>query len=294
MIPKLLTKLREAPFCLLSSRYDGLAKQLLQAEKSNTQFILPRATMFADDKVGPCWGDGEPMIPQLEIYGACALIQVRGVLASGVDEMDCFFCGAYDYEWISEQIEMAMEVPGVKNICIAWDSPGGSTIGMESCAEDIADATSAGFSFTHFSGGMVCSAAYRLTLGGELLVTRDAQVGCIGAIYSIIDDSAEGTMEGRALRSFTSDGAGGEAPIKTMGMPYAAVTEEIAAFMAAKVNEAAAPFHAAMLASRPKAQGVALRGGWEFGTQAVANGLADFVADDLEEVVGALAVGNDS
>ena len=290
MIPQLLTRLRTEPWALFGAKWTELTNRLTLAEAGGERFTMPRATMFQAETVGPCWGDGEPMVPQLEVIGRVGVIHVTGPLASGVTAMDLYWLGAYDYEWLAALVEQAAGTPGVENIGIIWDSPGGSVCGVEECAARLAGVAATGKNLEHYSKKMIASAAYRLSLGGRLTVSRSAQVGGFGSIMMALDSSGAAKQNGYEMRVFTSDGKGGETPLKATGAPLTPITETQATFLQSITTESAQWFRSALDAARPGIQGNVLLGGWDFGSTAVANGVADEVLDSVEHWVAALAV----
>lgn len=289
MIPPILNRLRSEPWAIFDANFTSLAKQLERAESGAERFVLPCATMFSNEVVGPCWYNGDPLIPQLEVFGRCAVVQVNGVLATNVGAVDAYFCEAYDYAWLSAFVEQAAGTPGVENILVNWNSPGGSVVGLEECAARLAAVAAAGFNLEHYAARMVASAALRLTLNGRLTVAQSAQVGSLGAIFSILDASQAANQNGYQMHVFSSDGAGGKAPLKEIGVPLSPLSAQQAQFLNDITLESAQWFRAAFDARRPNATGAVLQGGWNFGKTAVANGIADDVIDQVEQLVAILA-----
>ena len=289
MIPQILTRLRSEPWALTQAGFVTLANQLHRAESALERFTMPRATLFETGVVGPVWCTGEPLIPQLEVFGRCAVVHVNGVLANGVGAIDAYFCEAYDYAWLCEFAEQAAAIPGVKNLLVNWNSPGGSVVGLEEAAARLDAVAGRGLTLEHYSARLVASAAYRLTLNGRLTVAQSAQVGCVGSILSAMDSSQAAKSAGYEMHVFTSDGLGNSAPLKSLGVPFTPITDQQKQFLQGVTHEAARWFRAAVDAARPDATGPAMLGGWDFGKTAVANGIADDVIDQIEQLVAILA-----
>lgn len=235
------------------------------------------------DIVGPTM-DGQPLIPQLELINSVALIKVSGPMMNNVGLWDYFFAGAYDYQWLADLHNQAVE-SGASDILIEWDSPGGSVIGG---TELKAQLDASPVPITHFTRGTLASMALRLSLSGDTFATPTAIVGSIGCIAVYYDTNASAKMQGIEAIVFTSNGEGEPSPLKGTGTPGSEITQPQREFIQARVHEAAAEFRADVLRSRPGATGDSMRGGWVYGTQAAKDNLITGTVPNLETLITAL------
>jgi hypothetical protein len=143
----------------------------------------------------------EPM----EIDGnGIAHIEICGTLSKNVSPIEAC-CGAYDYEWLEEDLENAMEA-GVRGIWLEIDSPGGACEGCAEGADLIAEAARK-IPVVVYSDGTCASAAYNLAVSGtKLFGSQSSTWGSIGTIIPWTDESAMWTEEGLAWDPITNTG----------------------------------------------------------------------------------------
>lgn len=287
MIPPLLTRLRTEPFAMASGQFAHLAAELRAAEQGLRHFAQPSAAL-RQDTIGPVDWDGRPLLPQLEIINGVATVQISGALASNVTIWDYIFCGAYDYQWLRDFAAQALASPAVRAFVPLWDSPGGTVQGLDETVQQL-EAFAQQKPLAHFTGGKLCSAAYRLALTGEIYAAPSAIIGSIGCVWSIVDDSRMWENNGLHLELFTSNGAGGSADLKALGASGKPTSEADRAFMRDKVEASAQQFRAAVLAARPSATGISLDGGWVDGREALRDRLIDATISDPAPLLAALA-----
>lgn len=270
-------RIRTEPFCLAPGHVD----RYLAAPAAN--LVIPQMAM-RQDTVGPTDWNGQPMIPQLEMIGDVALIRVSGALMTGVGLWDFFIYGAYDYQWLSDLHAQALE-QNPRAIVIDWDSPGGSVVGGTEMREQLA-ATPC--ELVHFTHGCMASMAYRLATTGQIFATPTSIVGCVGTIAIYTDSSVAASNSGLQVLAFTSDGTGNPSPLKALGNPGVAITEEQKSFVQNRVHESAKGFRDEVLAAFPGATGDAMRGGWVYGTQAVTDKLITGTVPSIEALIAAI------
>ena len=270
-------RIRTEPFAL----HPGHIERYLTPPAANIQ--LPQMALRRDT-VGPVYENGAAMIPQLEMIGDVALIRVSGALMTGVTFWDFFIYGAYDYQWLSDLHAQAIE-QNPRAILIDWDSPGGSVVGGTEMREQLA-ATQC--ELVHFTRAYMASMAYRLATTGQIFATPTSIVGCIGAIAVYTDSSVAASTAGLQVLAFTSDGTGNPSPLKALGNPGIAITDEQKSFVQNRVHESAKGFRDEVLAAFPGATGDAMRGGWVYGSQAVTDKLITGTVPNLETLIAAI------
>ena len=129
----------------------------------------------------------------------------------------------------------------------------------------------------------MCSAAYWLASQcGTVTCTHSANVGSIGVILSWIDCSEAMAKEGYKLVCYQ----GGR--LKSAGIDGREMTAEEDAMFKGRVSKLYDEFREVVTAARPQITDESMQGQAFFGSEAIAAGLVDYVAADLDEVIEAL------
>lgn len=139
----------------------------------------------------------EPM----EIDGqGIAHICIEGTLAKGISPIEAC-CGAWDYDWISEDLENAMEA-NVRGIFLEINSPGGSCTG---CSEVVDLIQQLKIPVVAYSEDTACSAAYNIAVSCDKLYGSSGSMwGSIGTIIPWVDQSAAFAEAGFSWEPITS------------------------------------------------------------------------------------------
>jgi ClpP class serine protease len=237
----------------------------------------PLAALSRDQRIiGPTC-DGQPVVPQMAVFGGVAIVPVYGVLGRRLSMLD-LACGGVDYEHLSAFFEMAESDPAVSLVVLDFDSPGGRVSGLPECAAALASLAAAKPVFAYTSG-LCCSAAYYLACyARQVFASPSAQVGNIGTRLACVDDSEAWKMEGLSLELFASG------PIKAAGTPGKQWTEEDRAYFRGIMERARDDFFSVVRTNRPQVAEECFDGRWtNTGAEALAAGLADgayFAEDD--------------
>ena len=146
---------------------------------------------------------------EMEIDGqGIAHICVEGTLAKGISQIEAC-CGAWDYEWIAEDIEEAIEA-NVRGIFLEINSPGGNCTG---CTEVVDLIQSLKIPIVAYSDDTACSAAYNIAVScDKIFGSIGSTWGSIGTIIPWIDQSAAYSEQGLSWEPITSG------PLKGAGM----------------------------------------------------------------------------
>ena len=127
-------------------------------------------------------------------------LSYRPVTLMGMD------CGGTSYTQLKEDFTYLVE-SGAKTIAFMTDSPGGEAHGLFPTAQymrDLADAN--GVKILSFTDGMSASAGYGLTsIADEIIVSPGSEVGSIGVVVRLMNDSKALEKEGYE-RSFVYAG----------------------------------------------------------------------------------------
>lgn len=146
---------------------------------------------------------------EMEIDGqGIAHICIEGTLAKGISPIEAC-CGAHDYEWITEDLEDAIEA-NVRGILLEINSPGGNCTG---CSEVVDIIQSLKVPIVAFSDDTACSAAYNIAVSCDKVYGSIGSTwGSIGTIIPWLDQSAAYAEQGFSWEPITSG------PLKGAGM----------------------------------------------------------------------------
>lgn len=263
--------------------------RILQAHiKSAQQPALPRLALPGDDEpiVGPVIidqdGNRQPFIEQMQTGSGVAIIPVHGVLARHLGFLE-LWCGGWDYDHVSQMLDLAEADPSIHTAILEFNSPGGSFTGNVECAKRIAASPLKTVAYFYQA---CCSAAYFLASQcDEILCAPSCQTACIGSYLACLDDSREWEMEGWKLELFRSG------PLKAIGIGGKEFTPQERDYLQGQADFAANQFKSHVLAKRPGIAPANMQGQVLFGEQADYEGLVDNLADTLQEVVTAAIAG---
>lgn len=279
------SRLASEPWAIDLPAFLSLTQRIDSYISGHTQVRIPEVTARAGI-IGPVDYNGQPVIPQLEIVQGIGLIRCTGPLARNVGWLDAYF-GCYDYDWLAAFVQQAVETSSVSSILVAYDSPGGSHVGMEETAAVIADAAQQK-TLVSFSGGCCCSAAFRLAIEAQqIYCSPSSQMGCLGSKLVVRDTSQMFANAGIRVEVFTAGADGQPLPLKAMMEPGKPISEPEREFFTSTTKQAGAWVNR-VKERRPQASGIAFEGGWVFGTQALADGLVDALVPSLEALAVAL------
>ena len=146
---------------------------------------------------------------EMEIDGqGIAHICIEGTLAKGISPIEAC-CGAWDYEWIVEDLENAIEA-NVRGIMLEINSPGGNCTGCSEVVDMIQGLT---VPIVAYSDDTACSAAYNIAVSCDKVIGSIGSTwGSIGTIIPWLDQSAAYEAEGLRWDPITSG------PLKGAGM----------------------------------------------------------------------------
>jgi ClpP class serine protease len=126
-----------------------------------------------------------------------ATLSIDGPLSYRPVTLMGFDCGGTSYTQLKEDFTYLVE-SGAKTIAFMTDSPGGEAHGLFPTAQymrDLADAN--GVKILSFVDGMSASAGYGLTsIADEIIVSPGSEVGSIGVVVRLMNDSKALEKEG--------------------------------------------------------------------------------------------------
>lgn len=146
---------------------------------------------------------------------------------------------------IRRDIRAAASDPNVSGILLRIDSPGGTVAGTSDLAADVKAARKAKPVWAHVED-MAASAAYWIASQADAVYANSptAHVGSIGTLLTVYDMSAAAEREGVKTLVFKTG------PLKGVGTPGAAVTDEQSTHLQSLVNEMQTHFDAAVRSGR--------------------------------------------
>ncbi len=288
----LLSRFYFEPWGILPDKHAAMGMELQRYMKSehlikslppwcNSQQMPPRGLRSGSGIIGPML-DGEPIVPQMESGNGVAVITINGVLGKHLSFLD-LYCGGCDYDNINAMVSAVNEDPTIETVIFYINSPGGMCIGVNECAAKIAAMRQNTVAFGDYQ---MCSNGYLLASQcDQVFVSSSSQNGCIGTYIAAQDTSRAWELEGLSLELFRAG------KFKGAGMDGKKWTDEERADFQRIVDETNAQFKGAVTAKRPQVVQDTMEGQWFSGRDAVALGLADDFADDLETIVEAATLG---
>lgn len=211
--------------------------------------------------------------PLLNIENGVGVIDVSGPLIRKPDIFSQVFFGATDTEYLTAAVREAASRPDVEAIFLDIDSPGGSVTGIPELAQAVADAGKQKPVYA-FSSGQMCSAAYWMASQAQAIyATPSAQVGSIGVLLPMVDDSEAFKNAGIKVEVFAAG------KFKGIGLPGVSLTDDQRAHLQSNIAEIAGDFHDAVLARGRKIPPEAMEGQAFSGKQAQRMNLAGVVQD---------------
>lgn len=220
-----------------------------------------QAGMFAD------WINERPEM-QIDVNGI-AHICVQGVLGKGMTKIERS-CGNTGYEQLAEEFDQA-EKQGAKGVMLHVNSPGGGCAGNSEIAARVSGSP---LPVVAWIDELCASAAYAISAGADHLVCApSAQVGSIGTILPLIDQSA--AWEARGWKPNYITHTGGDLKDATWPPSF---TEAHRAHLQEVVDDYFAQFKGHVLNHRA-IEDSAMRGQCLIGARAHAANLVDTVAN---------------
>lgn len=205
-----------------------------------------------------------------------AIIGISGVIAAAPTIPEMLWYGMEDARACSTAIRKAASSPEVKGVLLDIASPGG----MVSGGTDVADAARScrgAKPVVAYTGSTMASLAYMIgSQAHEVIASRMASVGSIGAIVSFVDASRRVENEGLRVETIANREA---AKYKGAGTPGTRITDAQREYLQSRVDAAFADFKAMVHSARPEIPAEAMNGKVFFGAEAKQLRLVDRIGD---------------
>jgi signal peptide peptidase SppA len=214
----------------------------------------------------------------LSVEDGIGVVSIEGPILRKPDLFARIFFGATSSEEIGDAIREAAGRNDIKAVFLNIDSPGGTVAGTPELANAVA-ALDKKKPVYAFSSGLMCSAAYWVASQARAIyATPSAQVGSIGVVQAVIDNSAALDKAGIKVEVFSVG------KYKAMGAPGTPLTDDQRELISSNLAEIAGEFHAAVLAKKRAIPAEAMEGQTFSGKQAQRHNLAGMVEDRAEAI----------
>jgi signal peptide peptidase SppA len=214
--------------------------------------------------------------PLLTIEDGIGVIAIEGPILRKPGLFARVIMGATDSEEIGAAIREANDRTDIKAVMLNIDSPGGTVAGTPELANAVASLNEQKPVYA-FSSGLMASAAYWIASQARAIyATPSAQVGSIGVVQAVVDESAALDKEGIKVEVFSVG------KYKAMGAPGNPLTNDQRELIQSNLAEIAGEFHAAVLAKGRAIPPDAMEGQTFSGRQAQRYNLAGMVPDRAE------------
>lgn len=214
--------------------------------------------------------------PLLSIDDGVGVIAIEGPILRKPDIFARIFFGATSSIDIGEALREAGERDDIKAVFLNIDSPGGTVAGTPELAASVSKLNKSKPVYA-FSSGLMCSAAYWIASQARAIyATPSAQVGSIGVVQAVIDNTAALDKAGLKVEVFSVG------KYKSMGAPGTPLTEDQRQLISSNLAEIASEFHEAVRSRGRTIPDEALEGQTFSGKQAQRHNLAGMVPDRAE------------
>ena len=211
--------------------------------------------------------------PLLSIEDDIGVVAIEGPILRKPDLFARIFFGATSSEDIGEALREAGERDDIKAVFLNIDSPGGTVAGTPELAEAVKTLNGSKPVYA-FSSGLMCSAAYWIASQARAIyATPSAQVGSIGVVQTVIDNTVALDKAGLKVEVFSVG------KYKAMGAPGTPLTDDQRELIQSNLAEIAAEFHDAVLSRGRAIPAEAMEGQTFSGKQAQRHNLAGMVPD---------------
>lgn len=214
--------------------------------------------------------------PLLTIEDGIGVVAIEGPILRKPDLFARIFFGATSSEDIGEALREARERDDIKAVFLNIDSPGGTVAGTPELAAAVKSLNDSKPVYA-FSSGLMCSAAYWIASQARAIyATPSAQVGSIGVVQAVIDNTAALDKAGLKVEVFSVG------KYKAMGAPGTTLTDDQRELIQSNLAEIAKEFHDAVLSRSRAIPAEAMEGQTFSGKQAQRHNLAGMVPDRAE------------
>ena len=278
-LSKIATKLATGKWLLPPSNHTALVK-LVNAYMDGSMTYSPMEPPM------PISIEGTEQHPyemdDTEMLDATCVIKVNGVLAKGVTEMEEVLLGLADVDEISYALDKAAFDGNVKNIVLAFSSPGGETLGIEELGRKIAFIDANEKPVYGWTESQATSAAYWLiSQTRKIGMIPSSQIGGVGVYSLVLNATGQMKQQGTEIEVFSAG------RLKMLGHEFRTMTDEERKIVQDDVNKQFAMFKEVVLSKR-KISEENLEGLSYEGRDALQLGFCDVLHDDFTSYLAEL------
>ena len=213
-----------------------------------------------------------------EVVDATAIIKVCGVLSKGVTEIEEIMLGLADVDEVSYALDQAAEDPSIKEIVLAFSSPGGETLGIEELGRKIEAIDANVKPIYGWTESMATSAAYWLVSQTRRIgMIPSSQIGGVGVYSLVLNITDAMKQQGNSIEIFSSG------KYKMMGHEFRNLTDAERKIIQEDVDKQHQEFNQVVLSKRPQINKDDLEGLSYEGRDALSKGFCDVLCDSFEE-----------
>lgn len=176
--------------------------------------------------------------------GAVAVLPIYGVMAQRMTEMEEACAGGVSVEKVSAAFRALVANEDVSAIVLDWDSPGGSTYGVQEFADEVRAARGVKPIISQVNSLMASAAYWVGSAADEVVVTPGGRAGSIG-VYSIHEDISEMLKMQGVTPTIIKEGEH-----KISAHPFGPLSDDGRAQLEALVKESAVAFRGAVADNR--------------------------------------------
>ncbi|RYD59707.1 MAG: S49 family peptidase [Verrucomicrobiaceae bacterium] len=214
----------------------------------------------------------------LSVEDGMGVVAIEGPILRKPDIFARVFFGATSAEEIGAALREAGSRDDIQAVLLDIDSPGGTVAGTPELANAVFSLNAQKPVYA-FSSGLMCSAAYWVASQARAIyATPSAQVGSIGVVQAVIDNSTALDRAGIKVEVFSVG------KYKAMGAPGTPLTDDQRELISSNLAEVAGEFHAAVLAKGRAIPAEAMEGQTFSGKQAQRHNLAGMIPDRAEAI----------
>lgn len=216
-----------------------------------------------------------------DVVGSVAVIPIEGTILNKCSGLEAQ-CGAFSLQTFKQTLREAAARADVSSIILNISSGGGTVTGVPEAADLIAQVAQTKTVYA-YTDDCIASAAYWLASQARgIFLSKSADIGSIGVYCAYIDDSEAWKQDGYALELFKAG------KFKAMGISGKSLSTDEKAMIQAGVDKTYSDFVSYVNAKRPQVQSETMQGQMFDAEDAVKNGLADGIVNELDSLIAYL------
>ena len=209
-----------------------------------------------------------------------AVIYLSGVIDKHVQLMDLDCYGGVDLDDIDAALIQCGQDNAIKNVMLAFDTPGGSVVGVHETAMLVAELAARKNVFA-FTDSLCASAGYYIaSQASQIFTTYSASLGSIGVYCALLDYTQWLEDQGVQVNLIKAG------KFKAMGAPFKKLTADERALLQERTNKIYDMFTDTVQSTRPQVSIDTMQGQCFFGEDNITVALADVVVKSLDEALG--------